>query len=569
MEKIELLCPVGSMGMLKAAVASGADSVYLGMKRFGARDYATNFNKDYLRDAVRICKSNNVKLYLTMNTLVKNSEIKEFFNQMRYAYESGIDSVIIQDPSFIGIIREGFPGLRVHISTQAGVMNSSHANLFLEADRINLARELDKKNIESIRKNFNKEIEVFVHGALCACVSGSCLFSSLLGGRSGNRGKCAQPCRKRYGSSFPLSTKELCLIEKLPDIIQMGINSLKIEGRMRTPFYVATATSIYRQAIDSYYAGRFDVTQEMKNRLNDAFSRGFTEGKFSGEHAFNPNQGTGTSNVREVMYEVKTKSVKLEKREAKMKELRVMEKPSSGKQMIVRVYDEWDVKTANHCADIIAIDMFQEDYEKIKGKSRRPVYAVTPRIMMDSDIEKVRNRIKELAPEGLIAGNLGILGMGFKIPVILDYNSNCFNDIQLGYYQRLGAKPIMSPELSITELEGFKNKDFAVFAHGRIRLMTLAHDIPEAKITGDREHSFRIKKTYNGVEVINDKDLGLLNKMRSLVKSGINQLYLDPEPGRNYEAIMWTYRNLLDGKMMDVSGLQGKSTEAWSGRGVQ
>ncbi|MBU2523276.1 MAG: U32 family peptidase, partial [Nanoarchaeota archaeon] len=376
MEKIELLSPVGSLGMLKAAVSSGADAAYLGMRKFNAREYALNFNKDYLREAVNICKSNNVKLYVAMNTLVKNSEIKEFLGHMKYAYEEGVDAAIIQDPSFIKVIKESFPGLGVHMSTQTGILNSEHANLFSSADRINIARELDKGSIVSIRKHFKKKIEMFVHGALCACISGCCLFSSFMGGRSGNRGKCAQPCRKRYDNIFPLSTKELCLIEKLPDVINMGINSVKIEGRMRTPFYTANTTAVYRQAIDSYYSGQFKITEEMKRRLEDAFSRGFTEGKFSGEEAFNPKNASGTSKIKEVTYEVNTKHVKLEKRNAVLSDLNINEKPSSGKQLIVRVYNEMDAGKACRYADIIAVDMFDDELGNIRRRSRKPIYAV-------------------------------------------------------------------------------------------------------------------------------------------------------------------------------------------------
>jgi len=567
MEKMELLSPVGSLGMLKAAVSSGADAVYLGMRKFNAREYATNFNKDYLKEAINICKSNNVKLYVTMNTLVKNSEIKEFLGHMKYAYEEGVDSVIIQDPSFIEVIKQSFPGLGVHMSTQTGILNSSHANLFSSADRINLARELDRASIESIRKHFKKKIEMFVHGALCACISGSCLFSSYMGGRSGNRGKCAQPCRKRYDNLFPLSTKELCLIEKLPELVKMGINSIKIEGRMRTPFYTANTTAVYRQAIDSYYAGKFEVTEEMKKRLEDSFSRGFTEGKFSGDVVFNPKNASGTSKVKEVTYEVTTRHVKLEKREAIPVGLSITEKPSSGKQLIVRVETEMDAAKAYRYADILAVDMFNDDLGNIRRKSRKPIYAVTPRIMLDSDIEMIKDRIKLIRPDGLIVGNIGVLNFGLKLPMILDYNANCFNDLQMNYYQKLGAKPMVSPELSMDELVKFKNKDFVAFVHGKIRLMTLAHDLPERKMRDGKDY-FYVDRIFGGVEVVGEKELGLFNKTKVLVAAGINQFYVDAVPGKYFEDIVRTYWGILNGKTMDIAKIQSGSTTAWIERGV-
>ncbi|MBS3163208.1 U32 family peptidase [Candidatus Woesearchaeota archaeon] len=566
MKKLELLAPAGSLGTLKAAVYSGADSVYLGMNKFNAREYATNFNEAYLKEAIKLCKSNNVKIYLTMNTLIKNCEIKAFLEQLKYAYEQGIDSVIIQDPCFIEIIRESFPGLRIHMSTQAGIMNSFHANLFSGADRINVARELDKTNIGLIRKKFNKEIEIFVHGALCACISGSCLFSSLLGGRSGNRGKCAQPCRKLYNNSYLLSTKDLCLIEKIPEIINLGINSVKIEGRMRTPYYVATTTSIYRKAVDSFYKGKFEVTTEMKNKLRTSFLRDFTQGEFSNEYVFNPNQVLKGSKIKEEMYEVKTNPINIEKRRANIKELKIKNKNSSGKQLIVRVYNERDALIAEKYADIIVLDLFHENFKEIEKKLKKPIYAITPRIMFDSDIEKITNKIKELSPNGLIAGNLGIMNMGFNLPIILDYNSNCFNDLQLDYYQKLGAKPIMSQELSLNEIENFKNKDFIVFVHGKIRVMTLAHDLPELKLKDEHGFNFYIKKIFNGVEILNEKELGLFNQIKYMVKDGVNQLYVDTET--NIDEILHIYRDILYDKVPKVSKLKKKYVLGWSRQGV-
>lgn len=564
MKKLELLAPAGSLGTLKAAVSSGADSVYLGMNKFNAREYATNFNETYLKEAINICKSNNVKMYLTMNTLIKNYEIKEFIEQLKYAYEQGVDSVIIQDPSFIEIIRESFPSLRIHMSTQAGIMNSSHANLFSGVDRINIARELDKKNIELIRKKFNKEIEIFVHGALCACVSGSCLFSSLLGGRSGNRGKCAQPCRKLYNNLYLLSTKDLCLIEKIPEIITLGIDSVKIEGRMRTPYYVATTTSIYRKAIDSFYENKFKVTEDMKFKLKSSFIREFTYGKFVNEYIFNPKQILSESKIKESMYEVKTKNINIEKRKTNIKEIKIKEKFSSGKQLIVRVYNKKDALIADKYADIIVIDLFQ-DYKDIKNNINKPLYALTPRIMFDSDIEKITSRIKEISPDGLIAGNPGILNLKLNLPIILE-NSNCFNDLQVNYYQQLGAKPIISQELSLNEIENFKNKDFIVFVHGKIRLMTLAHELPELKIKDERGFNFYIKKIFNGIEIINEKELGLFNQIKYMVKEGINQLYVDTET--NLEEILKIYRDILDGKVPKISKIKKRYVLGWSRQGV-
>jgi len=567
MKKIELLVPVGSLANLKAAVVSGADAVYLGMLRFGARTHARNFSRDYLKKAIEICKSNNVKIFLTMNTLVKNKELYDFFKQLEFAYVAGIDAVIIQDPSFMNIIKHSFPGLKIHMSTQTGVLNSNHANLFKQANRINLARELSKQNIESIRKNFNKELEIFVHGALCVSISGSCLFSGLLGGRSGNRGKCAQPCRKLYGENYYLSTKELSLIEKLPKIIQSNIDSIKIEGRMRTPYYVATTTSVYRNAIDSYYSGNFKITQEVLDKLKTAFSRDFTEGGYSSESVFNRKTAEGSSDIQEQTYEVKTKEIHLGFREANIALPKIKETPAKQKQLLVRVYSKQDaIAACENGADIIYLDLFHKDFQEIKKQINCSLYAVTPRIMLDSDISEITKEIKEKNPEGLLAGNLGILNLNLKLPIHLDYNSNCFNDYSLQYLESLNALPIISPELSTKEQIEFKNKNFITFVHGKIRLMTLAHKLDKKSITDEKGFTFYINQIKNGSEILNEKELGLFNKAKNLLRAGITRFYIDTET--NVGEVTNIYRQILDGKTIDVSKLKQDYVLGWSDKGV-
>lgn len=282
MKKIELMVPAGNVECLKAAVDNGADSVYLGLSKFGARKKA-GFSLDELKYAIKFCHCKGVKVYATFNTLVKNSEISYFFELMKEAYNLGIDAVIVQELSFIPIIKKNFPGLEVHVSTQANIHNSNSFGLLEKADRVTLARELKYDEIKNIRKNTKKELEIFVHGALCFCYSGKCLMSSMIGGRSGNRGNCAQPCRRRYNGRYLLSTKDLCLIEKIPSIIELGIDAVKVEGRLRSKNYVSTVTRIYRKAIDSYYSGKFSVSEKDIEELKLVFNREFTQGSFSDE----------------------------------------------------------------------------------------------------------------------------------------------------------------------------------------------------------------------------------------------------------------------------------------------
>lgn len=566
-KKIELLSPVGSLANLKAAVASGATSVYLGLNKFNAREYATNFNKDYLKEAVNICKSNNVKLYLTMNTLIKNNEIKDFFNELSYAYTCGIDSVIIQEISFLPIIKKQFPDLNVHISTQAGVMNSYHANLLNLADRINLARELNKENIKTIRKNFPKQLEIFIHGALCSCVSGSCLFSSFLGQRSGNRGKCAQPCRKKYNGSYQLSTKELCLIKRIPEIIELGINSIKIEGRMRTPYYVATTTKAYHDAIESYYNNTFNITPDIIKKLETAYSREFTEGKYSSENIFNTKSPQGSSVIDKQTYEVNTKDIKINRKFVQVKLPEFKEKNSQKKQLLVKVYNKKDaISASNSGADIIYYDIFSKDFNEVKQSIKCKLYAYTPRIMFDSDIQLILKEINSKKPDGILAGNLGILKLNLGLPIHLDYNINCFNDIDLKYYEEVGVFPIISPELSIDELKQFKNKNFSVLVHGKIILMTLAHQMKETFLKDEKGFTFKINSIRNGSEVVNEKELGLFNKAKNLSRDGITSFYIDSD--KDISTVVDIYRKILDGKTIDVSSIKNDYVLGWSNKPV-
>jgi collagenase-like PrtC family protease len=567
-KKIELLAPAGSMACLKAAVAKKADAVYLGMRQFSARDYATNFNEEYLKVAVKICKSNDVKLYVTMNTLVKNSEIKEFFRQLSYAYSQGIDSVIIQEVSFLDIIQKNYPDLHVHVSTQAGVMNSAHASLLKNADRITLARELTKDEIGAIRKSYPNELEVFCHGALCVSLSGSCLFSSLLGGNSGNRGKCAQVCRKLYNNSYQLSLKELCLVDKIPELIGCGIDSLKIEGRMRTPYYVATVTDIYRKAINSYKEGNFHISDEMKKKLYSAFNREFTQGWFaSAKDIFNVKDSSGKSSLlQKENYEVPIKEMHCERQMIKATIPEYVSYSSEKKNLMVRVYSKEDAIAASEAgADIVYTDLQSSYFEKLHINAK--LFAVTPRIMLDSDAEEIRELIKEKKPAGLLAGNAGILALNQNLPIHLDYNQNNFNDIDINNCWKNKILPIISPELNMIEMCQMKNKNFAVLVHGKIRLMTLRHEILGGLIEDSIGAKFEVKKIQHGCEILNGKELGLLNKAANLIKSGINNLYIDTD--KNVKEIVAFYRMILDGKKADDIKLRKKYILAWAYRGVK
>lgn len=258
-KRVELLAPCGSYESFLAAVNAGADAVYLGGREFGARAYAENFSEEELVSAIRQAHLFGVKVYLTVNTLVKEREFSRMYGYIQPLYEAGLDGVIVQDMGVLGFLKEYFPDLKFHASTQMTITGIYGASYLKEAgcERIVPARELSLEEIKYIKEKVPVEIEAFIHGAMCYCYSGQCLMSSMIGGRSGNRGRCAGPCRLPYKTAgkdgYFLSLKDMNTLEHIPELIEAGIDSFKIEGRMKKPEYVAGVVSVYRKYIDKYY----------------------------------------------------------------------------------------------------------------------------------------------------------------------------------------------------------------------------------------------------------------------------------------------------------------------------
>ncbi len=285
--KIEILAPAGSFESLVAAVRSGADAVYLGAKDFSARASAQNFSLDELKDAIAYCHVRGVKAYLTVNTLMFDSELESAVELIRKAYSFGIDAVIIQDIGLAYLLRKHLPDLRLHGSTQMSIHTPSGAKALYEMgfSRVVLSRELSLKEIEEIAATCPIELEVFVHGALCMSVSGQCYFSAMLGGRSGNRGMCAQPCRLPFnlngGSDHALSLKDNSLVEYINELENIGVHSAKIEGRMKRPEYVSSAVRACKEMRDNFF-----VCDNTRHNLESVFSRtGFTDGYLTGKRS--------------------------------------------------------------------------------------------------------------------------------------------------------------------------------------------------------------------------------------------------------------------------------------------
>lgn len=288
-KRIEVLAPAGSFESLKAAVAAGADAVYGGGTRFGARAFAHNFTEAELLEAIDYVHLHGCRFYLTVNTLFKENELRELPGFLKPLYERGLDAVIVQDVGVLRVVRSHFPDLDIHASTQMTLTGAYGARFLKQAGAVRVvpARELSIEEVRRLKEQTEMEVECFVHGALCYCYSGQCLMSSMIGGRSGNRGQCAQPCRLFYQSGrksgYLLSMKDICTLDLIPELVEAGIDSFKIEGRMKRPEYVAGVTSAYRKYTDFYLQyGKdgFYVEAEDKRRLLDLYNRGGFHGGY-------------------------------------------------------------------------------------------------------------------------------------------------------------------------------------------------------------------------------------------------------------------------------------------------
>ncbi|MCR5775415.1 MAG: U32 family peptidase [Lachnospiraceae bacterium] len=285
LDLIELLAPAGDMDCLTAAIDAGCDAVYAGCKKFGARAYAGNFTSEEMMAAIDRMHLYGKKLYLTLNTLIKPEEFKEVYGFLKPLYETGLDGVIVQDLGIVSLLRDEFKGMEIHASTQMSVSSEYGAELMKELGitRIVLSRELSLEEIGSIIRKTGIETECFVHGAMCYSYSGMCLMSSMLGGRSGNRGRCAGPCRQPYSVNkelkdrYLLSMKDMCTIDILDELVKAGIASFKIEGRMKSPAYVYGVTEIYRRNLERIRENPdepYGPSEEDRRRLIELYSRG-------------------------------------------------------------------------------------------------------------------------------------------------------------------------------------------------------------------------------------------------------------------------------------------------------
>ena len=431
----ELLSPAGSMESLKAGIQNGADAIYLGGSSFGARAAATNFDNDELIEAVKYAKLRDVNIFVTVNTSIKETEIEDLISYTDFLYKIGVDAIILSDIGIAEVLRKRYPNMELHASTQI----SAHSlNDVLELkqvgfDRVVIARELGIEEIKEICDNVDIDIEVFIHGAICVSYSGQCLMSSMLGDRSGNRGRCAQPCRQSYklinkttgkiinvNGNYLLSPKDLCSIENIEKILDTGVKSLKIEGRMKRPEYVAVVTSRYRKAIDNYINNKITTDKKtLKEDLEAIFNRKFTSGYLMSKNGSDIINLDKPNNVGVKVGEVLSFNPKKNKLKIKLSgKLSKGDGINLGGGNIGRIIKNGEIFDCGVAGDIVEIDFIKN----IKPKT--PVYKTSDKQLVDnankSFKEGIENKKINLKCEIFIK-------VGYKIKFNLE-NIEIFSD---------------------------------------------------------------------------------------------------------------------------------------------
>lgn len=492
----ELLSPCGSPEAVRAAVTAGADAIYLGGRRFNARANAKNFDDAELRDTLEYCHERGVRVYVTLNTVLYDRELPEALAYAGTLYEMGADAVICADMGLITLLRKRLPELPVHVSTQAAVHSLPALERFaaLGVTRVVVARELSKKALEEICEKSPVEIEMFVHGALCVSCSGQCLLSAVMGGRSGNRGECAQPCRLPYeavvggrapqgkraaGKEYPISLRDLSLASHIPELIGMGVSSLKIEGRMKSPSYVEGVTRIYRTLLDEGRA----ATEAEAEALRRIFSRGgFTDAYFTGE-------GNSLKNMLGVRSE-------RDKEESRMAAAPKGKASAAEKAPIIltRSKPEFDMgykppraksperrlklgvfRTPEQIADEGYFDAIFLPPDRFERGAANGI--ALPPVAFDAELPKLKKQIeaaKAAGAEYMLVENIGQLELAEGFYAIGGTRFNITNTPAAEFYLESLRGVILSLELILPQIRDIGCGAKGALVYGRLPLMTFA-----------------------------------------------------------------------------------------------
>ena len=519
----ELLCPVGGMDTLHAALLGGADAVYFGGKEFNARMNAKNFDRPALKEAVLRCHEKGVRTYVTLNTLLTDRQMESALNLTSFLYEAGVDALIVADLGLACLVRTHFPDFELHASTQASGHNVSAAEFLKEKgfSRMVCAREMDRENLRTLCEKSPVEIELFVHGAICASASGQCLMSSMIGDRSGNRGECAQPCRLPYNGSYPLSFKDLSLANHVKEILELGVSSLKIEGRMKSPAYVYTVSRIWRTLLDE---GR-DATPREMEQLAGIFSRsGFTDGYFTrrltpamlGVRTDRDKSKTQNTNVSFRDSGRKAPAIAVERKPIAPPAVSLPPKTKSPFGRSARFLKAEQIPQG---------DFFRQIYLPLREFRGAPANGVIlPPVIFDSERESVRRALEkavELGATHAIVGNVGHFSLLEGLPLILhgDFRLNITNSFAMGQYPMLDSA-IISPELNLAQARDLRGKK-SVVVYGRLPLMLLEKKVGASTLRDRCGMQFPVVREGERDVVLNSVPFYMLDREKDLKERGL------------------------------------------------
>ena len=533
----ELLAPAGSPEALAAAISAGADAVYLGSTQFGARAYAKNFDRPALKQAVEDAHAAGVRVYLTVNTLITDRQMRSAMDLVAYAYEVGVDALIVADWGLAKLCRENYPDFPLHASTQCSGHNAEAAKWLSERgfSIMVAARELSADNLRRLIQESPIPIEVFVHGALCVSASGQCLFSSIVGGRSGNRGECAQPCRMQYNNKTPLSLKDLSLATHIPELIDMGVASLKIEGRMKSPDYVYRVTSIYRRLLDERRAA---TPAEMK-ALEAVFSRqGFTDGYFVG----NTSQMNGVRSEADKSATLKASQTIGQRASVRKEPLTPIvlpertphapilpplpQRPKGFPKPSARFYKP-DTIPAEHSLEIVYLPL-----ERFDGRVANGV--LLPPVIPDGELESVEAALTRAARSGarhVMVGNVGQIALARRSGLTLhgDFRLNLQNSYAAEVFDDL-EDLLLSPELLLAQMRDIPAKKSAV-VYGRLPLMLLEKPCGATRLTDRMKKDFPVITEGGRELVLNALPIYMADKQALLKPAGVGYHYIFTKEG--------------------------------------
>lgn len=521
----ELLAPVGSEETLTSAISAGADAVYLGGKLYNARMNARNFDSVGIKNAVEKCHTNGVRLYVTLNTLIYDRCFKDALKYAEELYLSGVDALITADTGLSLAIKKYIPSFELHASTQMTGHNTLSAEYLAEKgfSRMVCAREMSKKDIDLLVKNSPIEIEMFVHGAMCMSQSGQCLMSSFIGGRSGNRGECAQPCRLPYNNGYPLSLKDMCLANHITEILDSGVASLKIEGRMKSPSYVYSVVSTYRRLIDE----KRNADKKEIDRLASVFSRsGFSDGYYVGKidngmlgiRSSIDKEQTKNTVVKQTVGIKKRDSIATEERQSDIGNDIVQEfsEKRCKKTLSARFPDPKAVPNTDYF-NVIYLPLDRFDGRKANG-------VVLPPVIKDCDTASVKSRLLKARSDGAVhclVGNIGHIKIAEEAGLTVhgDYRLNVYNSSSMKAFDDFESV-IVSPELTLAQIRDIKGAKSTV-VYGKVPLMTLEKHTG-AKVLRDRRRvAFPVMKEGGREIVLNSVPIYMADKEDELRKAGI------------------------------------------------